>query len=155
MADQNADLEKQPQVWSPVLIAAGLCSTQIGIFPFKNNVWDFIATLLVISTLFVLTILVLRYRERLTLADWRILPSSSSSTSLAVGNTASCSRTTSMTNTGPRDEDLGRTDRSKVLSLSRVVAFLESGREWIFSSRIFSGPPRKPLGTPDEPHQVV
>ncbi|KAI8629001.1 hypothetical protein F5Y19DRAFT_104009 [Xylariaceae sp. FL1651] len=49
--------------WSPVLIATGICSTQTGIFPFRNDIWDFLGSFLVVSALVGLTIMIVLNRN--------------------------------------------------------------------------------------------
>lgn len=65
------------QGWSPVLIATGMCSAQAGIFPFRNNIWDFLGSTFVIAALVGLTIIVLLNRNSELLA-WK-LPSTDDS----------------------------------------------------------------------------
>ncbi|KAM7186689.1 hypothetical protein V8F33_011676 [Rhypophila sp. PSN 637] len=62
--------------WSPVMIATSMCSAKDGIFPFQNNIWDFFASLLVVSSLVGLTIMILLVRQGSSLLDWSILVSS-------------------------------------------------------------------------------
>ncbi|KAK4212321.1 hypothetical protein QBC37DRAFT_388944 [Rhypophila decipiens] len=62
--------------WSPVMIATSMCSAKDGIFPFQNNIWDFFASLLVVSSLVGLTIMILLVRQGSSLLDWSIPVSS-------------------------------------------------------------------------------
>jgi len=54
-----------------------MCSAQEGIFPFRKDIWDFLASLLLISVLVGLTIIILLRWQNSNLIDWKILSSSS------------------------------------------------------------------------------
>ncbi|KAM7190792.1 hypothetical protein V8F20_009588 [Naviculisporaceae sp. PSN 640] len=120
--------------WYPVVIATGLCSAQEGTFPFKHNIWDFIASWLVVSSLVGLTIAVLLYRQGSSLMDWRILSSSV--------NAAPGLNKDSGSLTGPGDHTVEFTDRGRRRTTSfstSTRALTQRSRQWTLGSRFSFG----------------
>ncbi|KAK3353375.1 hypothetical protein B0T25DRAFT_568576 [Lasiosphaeria hispida] len=73
--------------WSPVVIATGMCSAQVGIFPFRNNIGDFFGSVLIVGGLVGLTIAVLMSRHS-NLVGWKIMSVSDSAAHLGYSRNA-------------------------------------------------------------------
>ncbi|KAK0730155.1 hypothetical protein B0H67DRAFT_560966 [Lasiosphaeris hirsuta] len=73
--------------WSPVVIATGMCSAQVGIFPFRNNIGDFFGSVLIVGGLVGLTIAVLMSRHS-NLVGWKIMSASDSAAHLGYSRNA-------------------------------------------------------------------
>jgi hypothetical protein len=63
LATKAINMTSLNKVWSPVVIATGICSTQAGIFPFRNGIMDFVGSVLAVGGLVGLTIAVLLSRH--------------------------------------------------------------------------------------------